>query len=107
MDGYEQVDYDATMHPHPLTTQTQPSGDHDLGPSADCVAELRDQFPAFRIWREIIGDRIQYVARRRQPGTHPHTVVTADPAWLRSALSTGLSRVSAGPDHSAHPAVGP
>jgi hypothetical protein len=34
-------------------------------------------------------------------------VVTADPAWLRSALSTGLSRVSAGPDHSAHPAVGP
>jgi len=91
------------MHPHPLTTQTRPSGDQDLGLSADSLAELCDQFPAFRVWREIIGDRVQYVARRRQPGTHPHTVVTADPARLRSALSTGLTRVAAGPDH---PAVG-
>ena len=43
----------------------------------------------------IIADRIQYVARRRQPGTYQHTVVTADPAWLRSALSTGLTRPAA------------
>jgi hypothetical protein len=87
MDGHEQVGYDATMHPHPLTTQTQPLGDQDLGPSADSLAELSDQFPAFQIWREIIGDRIQYVARRRTENTHPRTVVTADRARLRVALS--------------------
>lgn len=99
MDGRKQVGYDASMHPHPLTTQTQPSGDEDLGLSPDALAELCEQFPGFRIWREVIVDRIQYVARRREPGTHPHTVVTADPARLRSALSTGLTPASASPDH--------
>jgi hypothetical protein len=59
------------------------------------------EFPAFRVWREIIGDRIQYVARRRDARTHPHTVVTADPARLRSALSTGLTRSSHAPDNPA------
>lgn len=104
MDGYEHVGYDAIMHPHPLTTQTQPPGDQDLGLSAESLAELCDQFPPFRIWREIIGDRIQYVARRRHPGTHPHTVVSADPGWLRSALSPGPTHAAAAPGH---PAVGP
>jgi hypothetical protein len=89
MDGREQVGYDAFMHPQPLSTETQPGVATDLGPSADWLARLCEEFPAFRIWREIIGDRLQYVARRRNPGTHPHTVVTADPARLRSALSTG------------------
>jgi hypothetical protein len=64
----------------------------DLAASSTLLAALRDDFPAFRISREIIGDRIQYVVRRRDPGTHPHTVVTADPAGLRSALATATCR---------------
>ena len=47
---------------------------------------LREDFPAFRIWRESIGDRVQYVARRHHPGAHPHTVVTTNPGELRAAL---------------------
>jgi hypothetical protein len=75
------------MHPQPLTTQTQPPAAAGLGTSADSLAGLCDAFPAFRIWREIIGNRIQYVARRRTENIHPHTVVTADSARLRSVLS--------------------
>jgi len=89
------------MNPHPLRTETQPAAATDLGPSADSLARLCEEFPAFRIWREIIGDRIQYVARRRNTDTHPHTVVTADPARLRSALSTGLTRPIARSDDAA------
>jgi len=61
-------------------------------------AGLCEEFPAFRIWREIIGDRVQYVARRRDTNTHPHTVVTADSARLRSALSAGLTGPTATPE---------
>jgi len=92
------------MHPHPLSTETQPAVATDLGPSGDSVARLCEEFPAFRIWRELIGDRIQYVARRRNPDTHPHTVVTAEPARLRSALSTGRTQPIARSDNAAiHP----
>jgi hypothetical protein len=77
------------MHPHPLSIETQPAVVTDLGPSGDTLAGLCEEFPAFRIWREIIGDRIQYVARRRSPDTHPHSVVTADAARLRSLLASG------------------
>jgi hypothetical protein len=98
MDGCEQVNYDATMDPHPLSTQTHPVAATDLGTTSDSLAELGMEFPAFRIWREVIGDRIQYVARRRNAHTHPHTVVTADPARLRSALSAGLTRSNHAPD---------
>jgi hypothetical protein len=80
------------MYPHPLSTETQPAVAADLGPSADWLARLCEEFPAFRIWREIIGDRIQYVACRRNADTHPHTVVTADPVRLRSALSTDVTQ---------------
>lgn len=92
MDGHEQVDYDADMLPHRRTVQTPDPATAGLAASSTLLAALRDDFPAFRISREIIGDRVQYVARRRDPGTHPHTVVTADPAGLRSALATSASR---------------
>ena len=53
---------------------------------ADLLSIRRD-FPAFRIWREITGYRISFVARRRQPGTRPHTVVTRDADELRAVLA--------------------
>lgn len=50
---------------------------------------LRQEFPQFRIWREIIAERTRYVARRLHPPTSPHTVVADDLAELRTALGTG------------------
>ncbi len=61
----------------------------DVGPRE--LAALQEQFPGFRIWREITGERVRYVARRQHPGLSPHTIVTDDPAELRAAL--GPSRV--------------
>lgn len=55
-------------------------------PEAALLSIQRD-FPAFRIWREVTGDRIRFVARRRRPGTRPHTVVTADARELRAVLA--------------------
>lgn len=86
MDGHEQASYDASMYPQRPTAQTQPTSMADLGTATDSLARLCEDFPAFRIWREIVGDRIQYVARRRHTGVHPHTLVTTDPAKLRAAL---------------------
>jgi O-methyltransferase involved in polyketide biosynthesis len=48
---------------------------------------LRAEFPQFRIWQETIGDRTRYIARRLDPGSGTHTVVTPDPGELRTALS--------------------
>lgn len=89
MDGYEQESYDVFMNPPPTATQTQLMATAGLGAAADSLPGLCADFPAFRIWREIIGDRIQYVARRRHADAHPHTVVTTDPAKLRAALADG------------------
>jgi O-methyltransferase involved in polyketide biosynthesis len=52
----------------------------------DPLAALRQEFPAFRIWREEICGRVRYSAYRTQPGLHPHTVITDDLAELRAAL---------------------
>ena len=52
----------------------------------DELTALRDEFPGFRIWREIIGDRTRYIARSAHPGTSPHTVVTAELDELRTTL---------------------
>jgi hypothetical protein len=52
----------------------------------DELATLQAEFPEFWICREIVRDRSRYVARSRQVGRHPHTVVTADQAELREAL---------------------
>jgi hypothetical protein len=58
-----------------------------LADNAASLRKLRADFPAFRISREVTGDRTVYVARRRQPGTRPHTLVTPDPHELHAALA--------------------
>jgi len=58
--------------------------------------QLRTDFPAFDIAREITGDRIRYVSRRRCWGVQPHTVVTADLNELRAALLARSDRPPAG-----------
>ena len=63
---------------------------------AQDLAALRRDFPGFRIWREVTGDRTRLVAIRRHRGTSPHTVVTADLAELRSVLD-GHRRISSSP----------
>ena len=44
----------------------------------DTLKVIRRDFPHFRIWRELTGDRTRYIARRQQAVRGPHTVVTAD-----------------------------
>jgi hypothetical protein len=51
------------------------------------LAELQEDFPGFRIWREVTGERVRLVAVRRRHGTSPHTVVTAEAAELRAVLA--------------------
>jgi hypothetical protein len=68
----------------------------------DELATLQAEFPEFWICREIVRDRSRYVARSRQAGLHPHTVVTADQAELRQALGpptlvTAPASVTTGP----------
>lgn len=55
-------------------------------PSSLELASLRDDYPGFRVWQEVTGDRVRYVARRLSPGIGPHTVVTADLDELRAVL---------------------
>ena len=50
------------------------------------LAELQEDFPGFRIWWEVTGERVRLVAVRRRHGTSPHTVVTAEAAELRAVL---------------------
>jgi hypothetical protein len=97
MDGHEQAGYDAAMHPHHDPAQTRHQADPDLAASAALLADLRRDFPAFRISHEITGDRIQFIARRRDPATHPHTVVAQDPAAIRSALASSTRQPAACP----------
>lgn len=86
MDGHIQVSYDAHMHPHPAEGQTHhPASEPALVP--DELASLREEFAGFRIWREVTGEHIRFVAQRLRPGAGPHTVVTADAAELRAALN--------------------
>lgn len=59
---------------------------------ADLLSIQRD-FPAFRIWREITGDRIRFVAHRRHPSIRLHTVVTADLHELRVVLADSSPRM--------------
>jgi hypothetical protein len=53
----------------------------------DQLAAIQADFPAFRIWREDAYGQVRYIVRSRNPGQHPHTVVTADLGELRAALS--------------------
>ena len=50
-------------------------------------ADLQQDFPGYRIWQEPMGGQIRLVAVRREPGTGPHTLVTADLIELRAALA--------------------
>jgi hypothetical protein len=50
------------------------------------LAMLRAEFPGHLIGEECIMGRARYVARRREEGTNPHTVVTPDLGELRAAL---------------------
>jgi hypothetical protein len=72
------------MHaPAPTATAESAAADEAR---LDCLAA---DFPQFRISREATVDRVRYVARRRQPGTRPHTVVTDDLSELREVLTAG------------------
>ena len=51
------------------------------------LADLQQDFPGYRIWQEPMGGQIRLVAVRREPGTGPHTLVTADLVELRTALA--------------------
>ncbi len=51
------------------------------------LADLQEDFPGYRIFTEITGERVRLVAVRRHHWTSPHTVVTADVAELRAALT--------------------
>jgi hypothetical protein len=54
------------------------------------LADLQEDFPGYRIFREVTGERVRLVAVRRQHGISPHTVVTADAAELRAALTGSI-----------------
>lgn len=51
------------------------------------LAALRREFPGYRLSLETARGRYRFVARRRNPGTGPHTVVTSDLPELRAALA--------------------
>lgn len=79
----------STEHEQPNRLPRLAHAGHNSGGSsteADLLS-IRQDFPAFRIWREITGYRISFIARRRQPGTRPHTVVTRDAGELRAVLA--------------------
>ncbi len=69
--------------PHDTADRIRPA--RTDGPAT--LPALRVDFPRYRIWREIIGDRVRYVARRLSAGNGPHTVVAADLSELRAVLS--------------------
>jgi len=55
--------------------------------TADPLAALQNDFPAFDIWRETTLTGVRYIARSRHLNQNPHTLVTRDPAELRAALT--------------------
>lgn len=65
------------------------SSEHPAVSPGDVVS-LQEEFPGFRIWREVTGDHARVVAVRRNLGTKPHTVVTADVAELRATLNGSI-----------------
>jgi hypothetical protein len=97
------TDRTVTGRPDPETAQTvSVQGDqsaainsddlHEYWPgdtSPSVVSALREEFPAYRISRELFVGQVHFVACRLRPGTHPHTVISADPARVRAALTAG------------------
>jgi hypothetical protein len=82
----------ADMPSQPAATAVYADDLHEYWPgdtSPSVAAALREEFPGYRISREVVVGQVRYVACRLHPGTHPHTVVTADPGQLRAALKAG------------------
>ena len=53
------------------------------------LTELETDFPDFRIWCEITGERVRFVAQSLAAGTRPHTLVSPDLTELRAGLTDG------------------
>ncbi len=51
------------------------------------LTALRAEFPRFRIWIEPAPSGYRFAARRQRPGSGLHTVITNDPAELRTTLA--------------------
>jgi hypothetical protein len=62
------------------------SGSPPGGVDVALLLALRADYPRFRIWHEVTDGRIRYIARRLDPGSGLHTVVTSDLAELRDLL---------------------
>ena len=52
----------------------------------DALTVLRDDYPGYMIWHEVLPGRERYIARSLHLGLNPHTVVTADLSELRDVL---------------------
>jgi hypothetical protein len=65
------------------------------GHAPDELANLREEFRGFKIWKELIGERTRYIARSLSLGSRLHTVVTADLGELRTALEQGVEQQAA------------
>jgi hypothetical protein len=63
---------------------------------SDDLTVLRDEFPAYWIWREETPGRCRYVARSKHQGLNPHTVVTPYLRELRDALQPGQDPQASG-----------
>jgi O-methyltransferase involved in polyketide biosynthesis len=72
--------------PQPAPTPTTMTQANGMTPVNDELEALHDEFPGFRIWTEIIGERARYIARSTQAGKSPHTLVTDDLGELRAVL---------------------
>lgn len=59
--------------------------------TAAVLASLRADFPTYEITPETTPAGVRYAARRLRAGPGPHTVITADPAELRTELSPALA----------------
>jgi hypothetical protein len=72
------------LYPTPVGSDLIGARQSDPGTA---LAWLREEFPLFRFWQEVTGERSRFVAQRAHPGVRPHTIVTADPEELRAALA--------------------
>jgi hypothetical protein len=70
-----------------MTSSTAPAPISTL-PLRDPLPALQAEFPGHRIWRESLYGRIRYVARSLHLDLNPHTVITADPEEMRTALAS-------------------
>lgn len=86
MDGYEQVSYDAAMHPHPARAQTRPGS----VPTQDDLARLRQEHPGWTfesVWITVNSgpDRRLILASRNG------VMLTA---WTAAELAADINRES-------------